>query len=146
MMPRSARPDDAPHCAAILNDWIDETPWMPRVHSHADVVRHYRETVFAKRDIRVIGDPPQGYLATDTADGFVTSFYVARSSRNQGLGATLMTDAQDRFDDLRLWTFQVNTDARRFYAAHGFAEVDETDGDNEEGLPDVLLHWQRGAA
>jgi putative acetyltransferase len=46
-------------------------------------------------------------------------------------------------DRLSLWTFQANEGARRFYAREGFAEVRMTEGDNEEGLPDVLLEWVR---
>ncbi len=29
----------------------------------------------------------------------------------------------------------------RFYEAHGFVEVDRTEGDNEEGQPDILYCW-----
>ena len=43
---------------------------------------------------------------------------------------------------LSLWTFQRNATARRFYKAHGFKAVSETDGSsNEEPEPDVL--WDR---
>ncbi|MEM7319742.1 MAG: GNAT family N-acetyltransferase, partial [Pseudomonadota bacterium] len=58
---RSGEPADAPACAAILNDWIDRTGWMPRIHPAEDVVRHYQQFVFAKRDVFVIGDPIEGY-------------------------------------------------------------------------------------
>ena len=36
---------------------------------------------------------------------------------------------------IQLWTFQSNAGARRFYARHGFAEVEQTNGDNEEQAP-----------
>jgi hypothetical protein len=40
---------------------------------------------------------------------------------------------------VRLWCFQANSGARRFYERHGFVAVEFTDGhDNEEGCPDVL--------
>jgi ribosomal protein S18 acetylase RimI-like enzyme len=40
---------------------------------------------------------------------------------------------------VRLYTFQENTGARRFYERHGFKAVKLTDGhDNEENCPDVL--------
>jgi putative acetyltransferase len=39
---------------------------------------------------------------------------------------------------LRLWTFQRNAGARRFYERNGFAAVELTDGlGNEEREPDV---------
>jgi len=33
---------------------------------------------------------------------------------------------------------------RAFDEAHGFVALRETDGDNEEGEPDVLYAWSRG--
>ena len=54
-----------------------------------------------------------------------------------------MRRAKDRSDRLELWCFQRNEAARRFYAREGFAEVEWTEGaDNDEGLPDVRLVWQ----
>jgi hypothetical protein len=45
---------------------------------------------------------------------------------------------------VRLWTFQKNAAAIRFYLAHGFREVERTDGSrNEEREPDILLEWAR---
>jgi hypothetical protein len=46
---------------------------------------------------------------------------------------------------LRLWTFQRNRDARRFYERQGFTLVKETDGSaNEEKEPDAMYLWQSG--
>ena len=47
-----------------------------------------------------------------------------------------------RPEGLTLWTFVANEGARRFYAREGFVEVGRTEGENEEGLPDVLLAWK----
>ena len=54
-------------------------------------------------------------------------------------------------DDVRaplrqLWTFAANTGARRFYERHGFVATRRTDGDNEEGAPDILYVWSGAAA
>ncbi|MEL6587417.1 MAG: GNAT family N-acetyltransferase [Pseudomonadota bacterium] len=141
MILRRASASDADACAAILNDWIDQTPWMPRIHSPADVTRHYRQTVLPKRDVRVAGDPPQGFIAIDDTDGLVTALYVAATARGGGLGTRLIADAKRRHGHLRLWTFAANSRARRFYRGQGFEEVDRTDGENEENLPDILLTW-----
>lgn len=140
---RDARADDAGACAGILNAWIDETRWMPRVHAPEDVERHYREFVFRNRRIWVAGDPVAGYLAMDEAESEITSLYAARPG--QGVGRALLDRAEVGRDRLWLWTFVANEGARRFYAREGFAEVDRTDGDNEEGLPDVRFLWERGA-
>jgi hypothetical protein len=45
---------------------------------------------------------------------------------------------------LRLWAFQRNVQALRFYAARGFRVIERTDGSrNEEREPDALLEWLR---
>lgn len=140
---RPAALSDAPACAAILNAWIDETHWMPRVHSHEDVERHYRDFVFSKRTVLVAADTSvAGYAALDRDECFVTSFYVYPQSRSMGLGKRLMDEAKALSPDgLKLWTFVANTDGRRFYEREGFAELERSDGDNEENLPDILFGW-----
>jgi hypothetical protein len=35
-----------------------------------------------------------------------------------------------------------NEGARRFYARQGFVEIGRSEGENEEGLPDVLFRWR----
>lgn len=47
---------------------------------------------------------------------------------------------------LRLWTFEANVRARRFYERHGFVATGSTAGDNEEGAPDVLYEWSLPAS
>jgi GNAT superfamily N-acetyltransferase len=61
----------------------------------------------------------------------------------RGIGARLLDLAKVlRPDRLELWTFAANIGARRFYERHGFLAVDATDGDNEEGAPDVRYEWR----
>jgi GNAT superfamily N-acetyltransferase len=68
---------------------------------------------------------------------------VEPSRTGRGIGAGLVNVAKrQRPAGLRLWTFASNTGAKRFYERHGFAEIDRTDGwDNEEGAPDILYGW-----
>ena len=64
----------------------------------------------------------------------------------EGVGSRLVDLAKEqRPDGLDLWTFQSNTRARRFYERHGFTEIERTEGDNEEGAPDVHYRWMRGS-
>lgn len=61
----------------------------------------------------------------------------------RGIGAELVRLAKrKRAQGLRLWTFASNVRAQRFYERHGFVERDRTDGDNEEGAPDILYVWR----
>ena len=140
---RPGGPPDAPACAAILNAWIDETPWMTRVHAHEDVVRHYEDVVMPRRRVTIAETTrPVGYLALDDEEGFVTSLFVATEARGGGVGKSLLDEAKAaRPDGLDLWTFVANLGARRFYEREGFVEAERTDGDNEENLPDIRLRW-----
>jgi GNAT superfamily N-acetyltransferase len=141
---RAARTQDMAACAAILNDWIDDTDWMPRVHSHEDVVRHYQTVVASERKSFVViaGNKIVGMM-TVTADDRVTALYVSRTYRGQGVGRLLLDRAKRDADTaVTLWTFQKNTAAQAFYAREGFVEINRTDGDNEEGLPDLLMEWR----
>jgi GNAT superfamily N-acetyltransferase len=138
---RRAEPGDAETCGDILNAWIDDRDWMPRVHTAEDVRAFYRDFVLPNRQLWVTGDPVDGFLALDAEGAMVTALYVARPGR--GTGKRLMDFAKAGRGRLTLWTFQANTRARAFYAREGFREVRMTDGDNEEGLPDVLLEWVR---
>ena len=128
----------------INNAWIDATDWMPRIHPAREVARFYREHVFATCRVLVAerAGSVAGFLAVD-GEGFVAALFVATEARAQGVGAGLIEAAKARRPEgLSLWTFAANAGARRFYARHGFAEVGGTHGENEEGLPDVMLVWR----
>ena len=141
---RNARSQDMAVCAAILNDWIDASDWMPRVHAHEDVVKHYQTEVATRRQtlVAVDGARVRGFL-TMSKDGFVTALFVEQSSRNQGIGSMLLERAKRELSpEVNLYTFQANEQARAFYQRHGFTEINRTTGDNEENLPDILMEWR----
>lgn len=81
-----------------------------------------------------------------TRPGWIDQLHVHPRFQNRGLGAALVQTAKRSpagSAGLQLWTFQANAGARRFYARHGFAEVEWTDGQrNEEKTPDVRLEWR----
>ena len=87
----------------------------------------------------------QGFLARDGED--ILALYVRPSQTGRGIGRALMQAAKARCPRLRLWTFQANIAAQRFYLREGFAEAARTDGaGNDEGLPDIHYIWERRAA
>jgi GNAT superfamily N-acetyltransferase len=77
------------------------------------------------------------------ADGMVNHLYVEPGDQRRGIGAALLEHAKWRLPQgVRLWTFQRNENARRFYERRGFRCVELTDGSgNEEREPDVLYEW-----
>ncbi len=135
---------DGPACGAVVNRWIDATQWMPRVHTRQGVIDHFTASVLSKQRCWIAERDGKtcGFLALDPADGLVSALYLAPDAHGQGIGKALLDQAKAECPTgLGLWTFVANTGARRFYEREGFREVARTDGDNEEGLPDILFRW-----
>ena len=52
--------------------------------------------------------------------------------------------AQEKQSEFRLYTFQSNVNARKFYEKHGFVIEEFNDGErNEEKMPDITYLWVR---
>jgi GNAT superfamily N-acetyltransferase len=140
----AARPQDADAIAAVFTAARRVAmPWLPELHSEADVRQYFAtrvlpgcEVLVARRDGELAG-----FLAL--AGEEVEHLYVRPSAQRRGLGSALLEAAKARRPGgLELWAFQRNAPARAFYARHGFAELYRTDGsDNEEREPDVRLAW-----
>lgn len=142
-MIRPARSLDAGAVGAILSEFIDTVPWMPRVHTRAEDLAHAADMI-ARGWVEVSCAEPEvaGFIARDA--GVIHALYLTADARGQGKGRALLDRAKAAQEALSLWTFQANTGARRFYGREGFVEVDLTDGaGNDEGLPDVRLEWRR---
>ncbi len=93
----------------------------------------------------VDGEPrAMAALAVDNGVGWIEQLYAEPGHTGHGLGSALLRHLLALLraagaHPVRLWCFQANTGARRFYERHGFVAVAFTDGrDNEEGCPDVL--------
>lgn len=112
------------------------------VHRDDEVRAWFADVVLAEREtwVAVADDEVVGLLVLDGP--WVDQLYVDPAATGQGLGARLLERAKaQRPKGLDLWTFEANTGARRFYQRHGFTEVGRTDGENEEGAPDLHLRW-----
>ena len=143
---RPAVAGDAASLGAILSDWIDTTPWMPRLHTR-DEDRGFVGHLIVTTEVTVaeLGGDPAGFLARDREE--IPALYVAVAARGQRTGSALLQQAQSVVRRLTLWTFQANAGAIRFYHRAGFSEAERTDGArNDEKLPDVRLVWTRTTA
>ena len=117
---------------------------MPRIHSEKEVARFYNNVVFQNKKLLVAetASKVSGFMVLGD-DGLVDALYVGDGYRRRGIGGHLIERAKKELGELvQLWTFQANRDAQKFYLRHGFMEINRTDGDNEEGLPDMLLEWR----
>ncbi len=75
----------------------------------------------------------------------IEDLYVCPDFHGQGIGHRLLLSAlQDAGDEVRLWVFQENRQARAFYERNGFEMEFETDGqDNMEKAPDARYLYRR---
>jgi GNAT superfamily N-acetyltransferase len=85
-------------------------------------------------------------VSHDQDGSWIDQLYVRPGYTGRGIGARLLRLAHERLrPPIRLFTFQANSGARRFYERQGYKAVQFTDGaGNEERCPDVLYEW-RGA-
>ena len=111
----------------------------------ADDIRQWTRTVLIPAGgvtIADAGGSAVGVVATAREDGvsWITQLYVAPAHIEQGAGTLLLSHALGALPGpVRLWCFQRNVRARRFYERRGFDPIRFTDGSgNEERLPDVL--------
>jgi GNAT superfamily N-acetyltransferase len=143
-MVRPATDADARSVAGVwLRSRRDAVPAIPPpVHDEADVRRWVAEVLIPDGGTWVAVVEERVVALMSLRDGWVDQLYVDPSWQGQGLGTRLVDHAKQRSPGgLDLWTFQANARTRRFYGRHGFAPVEWTDGDNEEGAPDVRYHW-----
>lgn len=90
-----------------------------------------------------------GVLAVAQADGvsWIEQLYLKPGCTGRGVGLALLRHALGSCPPpLRLYTFQANAGARRFYERAGFRAIAFGDGSgNEEGCLDVLYERPAGA-
>jgi ribosomal protein S18 acetylase RimI-like enzyme len=142
---RRANLEDIPVIARIHRlAFFTAMPDMPVLHTPKEDVAFYSNVVFSKSEMWVAEHfgTITGFIAF--RPGWVDHLYVHPDHQRRGIGSTLLALAQASADSVRLWTFQCNQGARRFYERYGFRIERETDGaNNEEHQPDVLYLWER---
>jgi GNAT superfamily N-acetyltransferase len=141
---RRATPADAEAVADVFLAAKAEMTYLPDLHTDAETRRWVREVVLRELEVWIAEDCANVVGFAAVGADLLELLYVDPEAQNRGVGATLLTVAKERRPrSLRLWVFQKNVGARRFYERHGFRLVRLTDGrDNEEREPDALYEWQ----
>jgi putative acetyltransferase len=117
-------------------------PYLPELHTPEDDLGFFSNVVFSDGDV-LVADAGEVVGYCWRQPGWVRHLYVLPSYQGNGIGGALLGAAMDANEELRLCTFQRNEAARKFYAKRGFREIRQTDDDDEEKEPDVLLRWMR---
>jgi len=113
----------------------------PGIHPLDDVREHLR-SVLGQRDawLAYDGDDAVGLLILEGDQ--LNWLFIRPEAQGRGIGTALIELAKrERPRGLALWVFEMNVPAQRFYERHGFVAVRRTDGDNEEGAPDIRYVW-----
>jgi ribosomal protein S18 acetylase RimI-like enzyme len=117
-------------------------PWLAGLHTPAEDRRFFREHVFKSCEIWGAFDATALIGMIAFREGWIDQLYVKPQAQRQGVGTQLLRVAKRSCASIRLWTFQRNLAARRFYEGRHFVLVEETDGaGNEEKEPDALYLW-----
>jgi len=149
---RAAADSDAPAVAGVLiASRAAFIPYAPMAHSPFDVRQWVRGTLIPGGGVTVacVSGAVVGVLATSESEGvaWIDQLYVSPGFVGQRVGSLLLGHALASLArPVRLYTFQANAGARRFYERHGFSAIEFTDGRaNEEQCPDVLFELAAGA-
>ena len=141
-MIRAAQPLDAGKIGSIMSEVVDKTSWMPRLYSRAQDIA-FCGVMIERGWVHVVENTEiLGFIAR--RDDIIHALYVRNSHHRKGVGRMLLDHAKTQSMRLKLWVFQANDTARKFYAHAGFYEVARGNGhDNDENLPDIYLEWKR---
>jgi putative acetyltransferase len=122
----------------------ESMPYLPDLHTDEETRAYFRgvirasdEVVVAESEGRVVG------FAALRAE-LLEHLYVLPRFQGRGVGSALLERAKELCPEgFRLWVFQRNEEARRFYERRGLRLVELTDGaGNEEQEPDALYEWR----
>ena len=146
---RRATAADAPDVATVyIASRRGAAQWLPTVGTDAEIRAFVIDQMVPQRETWVAEDAGKIVAVLVLHDDEVDQFYVAPDTQRRGVGDAMLAHAKRlRPGGLRLWAFQRNAPARRFYEARGFVAIKFTDGStNMEREADVLYQWQGATA
>jgi putative acetyltransferase len=133
---------DGAAIAALFRRSFNTLTFLPTLHT-PDEDREFFLRVLDEQEVWVwdSGGRLLGFAAL--GDDMLNHLYVEPDAHGLGIGTALLAHVKERRPEgFRLWTFERNEGARRFYERLGFRVVERTDGSgNEEREPDVLYAW-----
>lgn len=135
---RPANAQDAHDIARILRAALAAFDWMPRLHTPDEDLRFVSGSLLTEQQVTVatIEDEIVGFAAVK--GDWLEQLYLDPAWTGRGIGSQLLRHVTARMTHVKLFCFEANGGARRFYERHGFISEEFGDGSsNEEGLPDI---------
>ena len=146
---RLAVPDDAEALASVyLRSRRELVACAPLAHSDEEIRAWIRERLIpaGRTTVALAGGEVVGLLAvsSEPEGSWIDQLYLLPERIGEGIGTVLLERAlAELAPPIRLYTFQANARARRFYEARGFEAIAFGDGSqNEERCPGVLYEWR----
>jgi GNAT superfamily N-acetyltransferase len=146
---RAAPMDDAEAIATVyLRSRKELVACAPLAHSDAQVREWIRGRLIpaGRTAVALVGGQAVGVLSVSSgadASG-IDQLYLLPAWVGHGIGTRRLDLARAELPPpIRLYSFQANERARRFYESRGFRAIAFGDGaGNEEKCPDVLYEWR----
>ncbi len=142
---RRAQSGDADALADLFLAARADMSYLPKLRTDAETHAWLRRVV-QELEVWLVEEERQVIAFLALGDDLVEHIRGPHTQR-KGVGKALLELAKERRPrGLRLWVFQKNHGARRFYERNGFTPVELTDGrGNEEHEPDALYEWRASA-
>jgi putative acetyltransferase len=122
--------------------------FLPALHTADEDRAWMRSVVFPNCDVWIaeLDGSIAGFVAVKGE--MLEHLYVHPDFHNRGVGSALLEKARELMPlGFRLWVFQQNAQARRFYESNGLELVRTTEGEsNEERTPDAEYAWRPQSA
>ena len=134
--------EDAAEISQILEDWAASNHEIPLVHN-VEERADYGRLLLEHTSVTMIHNNRGvvGFMALEKH--IIQALYIKKDYQGFGFGQAAIRFSQKQFEELRLWVFQSNKGAQRFYRRLGFQIGKMSDGqDNDYNLPDVFYCWK----
>jgi GNAT superfamily N-acetyltransferase len=140
---RLAGSDDIDTIADVFLASFAGLTFLPRLHTDTETRRWIRTEMVPRHEVWVAEQEGEVVGFAALSGDLLGHLYVHPDAQRRGVGTALLGLVKaKRPNGFRLWTFQRNEGARRFYERNGCQVAELTDGrGNEEQEPDALYEW-----
>ena len=145
MLIRLAGSDDIDTIADVFLASFAGLTFLPKLHTDTETRDWIRAEMAPGHEVWVAEEEGEIVGFAALSGDLLGHLYVHPDAQNRGVGTALLGLVKaERPSGFRLWTFQRNQGARRFYERNGLDVVELTDGSgNEEKEPDALYEWRK---